>query len=82
MPLYGVSMVSFGLLIFVATARPRRCAALASSNAAALEELPSRVAPSCMVFTVSLPRARLSWRMVRVRLVSISASAAAPCRLQ
>jgi hypothetical protein len=54
MPLYGVSMVSFGLLIFEATARPRWCAALASSNGAAMEEPPSRVASSCMVFTVSL----------------------------
>ncbi len=53
--LYGVSMTSFGLIIFEATARPRRCAALPASNGAALGVLPSCVAPSCMIFTVSLP---------------------------
>ncbi len=53
--LYGVSIPSFGLLIFEATARPRWCAALLSSHGAALGVLPSRVAPSCMIFTVSFP---------------------------
>ncbi len=53
--LYGVSIASFGLLIFEATTRPRRCAASLSSHGAALGVLPSRVAPSCMIFTVSFP---------------------------